>query len=312
MRLKEPFRGLNMVGGHSIFHFALLIVSLVVLSFPEGGENKENKEYLYTINLLRCAHAVDVFFGILKFLGSTPKNYAKHCFTFKILDTIKMFFYLCSILFAIFHETQPETADALKNKDWWIRHAEVFILIELVIFFSQILCSTFFLIGLQIRGELGYNNDPNFQRFKYDTLTYYQDDIAWFSYMFVNLCLHLEIMLKHWAVPAREDNDLKLIFSFYMIAVCCLKMYLLMPYRGCDRKLTVIDNKKWGVLFGAHLLSCIPFFIFKVVKGSSTLASMLIDTIVLLGMFTLYKINEAKNQDPPDLQQPLMKCFGNT
>lgn len=63
--------------------------------------------------MLRVAHAVDIFFGILKVLGSTPKNYAKHCFTFKILDTIKMFFYLATIIYAIYHETHTDTSKAM-------------------------------------------------------------------------------------------------------------------------------------------------------------------------------------------------------
>jgi hypothetical protein len=132
MRLKEPFRGLYLVGGHTVFHFGLLLTSLVSLGFPDKVTS-ENSDYLFTVNLLRVAHAIDVFFAILKFLGSSPEAFAKHCFTYRILDTVKMFFYLSFIMYAIFHETQ--SGDALSSNDWWERHAEVWIRIELIIFF---------------------------------------------------------------------------------------------------------------------------------------------------------------------------------
>ena len=34
MRLKEPFRGLYLMGGHTIFHLALLIAGMITLGFP--------------------------------------------------------------------------------------------------------------------------------------------------------------------------------------------------------------------------------------------------------------------------------------
>ena len=41
MRLKEPFRGLYLMGGHTIFHVALLIAGIIILGFPE--ETAENE-----------------------------------------------------------------------------------------------------------------------------------------------------------------------------------------------------------------------------------------------------------------------------
>ena len=134
MRLKEPFRGLYLVGGHHAFHLSLLITSFIVLGFPEKCE-EDCTEFLKTVNLLRIAHGIDVFFAILKFLGSSPKAYAKHCFTYKIMDTVKMVFYLGCIMFAIYHETHTKPEEGIKNSDFWIRHSEVWIRIELIIFF---------------------------------------------------------------------------------------------------------------------------------------------------------------------------------
>ena len=153
MRLKEPFRGLYLVGGRTVFHFALLSVSLIVLGFPTNT-NEKNQEFFSAVQYLRIAHGVDVFFAIIQFLGSSPNTYVKHVFTYKVMDSLKMFGYLGAILFAVYHECQITVA-ALSDEDFWIRHAEVWIRIELVVFFVQILCSSVFLIYMQIKGELG-------------------------------------------------------------------------------------------------------------------------------------------------------------
>lgn len=79
MRLKEPFRGLYLMGGHTIFHFALLFASMIVLGFvtPNKGEAVTKKEKaledsILVINQLRIAHGLNIFFSIIKFLGSAP------------------------------------------------------------------------------------------------------------------------------------------------------------------------------------------------------------------------------------------------
>ena len=308
MRLLEPFSGLKMIGGHTLFHTVLLLVSLLNLGFP--AKTKANEEYLYTLNMLRVAHAIDICFAILKFLGSTPKSYPKHCFTFKLLDTLKSFFYLGAIIFGIYHETHTNTQDALNSKDYWINHAELFILIEQLVFFGQILCSTFVLLGYQIRGELGHNNDPNFQRFTVDTLTYYTPEIQWFSFMFVCFFLHLTILTKHYYIPSLNNNTLKLWYGGYMVTFNLLRMVLLMPYRNADLTNRKIDNKKWGILFGLEVAGQIMVPFFNVKTTSNTFGSCIIDCFIMVGMFILYKTNEPEeNVDQlPDNKQPLLKC----
>ena len=66
MRLKEPFRGIYTIGGHTLFHVALLTTSLILLQFPEPTD--ANEDFLYTVNVLRIAHAVNLIFGIFKFI----------------------------------------------------------------------------------------------------------------------------------------------------------------------------------------------------------------------------------------------------
>lgn len=72
-----------------------------------------------------------------------------------------MILYLGTVLFAIYHETHT-SEKSLNDGDFWIRHSEVWIRLELIVFFFQILCSSLFLLAIQINGELGNNNDPNF------------------------------------------------------------------------------------------------------------------------------------------------------
>jgi hypothetical protein len=263
-----------------------------------------------TLNLLRAAHALDIFFSILKILGSTPKNYAKHCFTFKILDTIKMFFYLATIIYAIYHETHTNTTKTLNDGDYFISHAEVWILIELVVFFAQTLCSTFFILGMQIRGELGHNNDPLFQRYKVDALHYYQQDIDWFAYMMVLLCLHIEILTKHLAVPSKNNNTLKEAFSAYMIIFSLVRMGCLMPLRYSDRKYKKVDIRIWICLFVLEALGSLMMLLMDNIKGSNTFASQIIDAVSMVAMFIIYKYHIAAQEEPPDSQQPLLRCLG--
>lgn len=89
------------MGGHTIFHLALLLTGLMVLGFHD---EPSKADVILTVNALRIAHALDILFAILKFLGSAPKHFVKHRFSFRVFDTIKLFVYLGSILYAIFHE----------------------------------------------------------------------------------------------------------------------------------------------------------------------------------------------------------------
>jgi cytochrome bd-type quinol oxidase subunit 2 len=223
------------------------------------------------------------------------------------MDTVKMVFYLGVIMFAIFHETH--TTDAMLDKDFWIRHSEVWIRIELIIFFIQILCSTIFLMGVQINGEMGRNNDPNFQRYKNDTLRYYNEDIAWFSYMFVCLCLHCWMIQKYSIKPSTTDQGLKYAYSIYMIVFSLIRLVLLMPYRASDRTFIEFSNIKWIILFVMEIVGAVFFLFFKRIKGSNTFSCCMIDSICLIGMFLLYKINEAASAKPEEIKQPLLKCI---
>jgi len=198
-------------------------------------------------------------------------------------------------MLAIYHETH--TRGALKSDDYWIRHSEMFILIELLVFFGQILCSTFFILGIQIRGELGYDNDPLHQRFKFDMLTYYKDDIGWFSFGFVCLTMHIWFVIKHAMIPSKEDNDMKQIYSSYMVMFNLIRLYLVMPYRSADRSYRTITDKAWAILFILEIIGASMIFAFKNIKGSNTFSASLIDALSLFGQLIIYKSNEIYLQE---------------
>lgn len=170
----------------------------------------------------------------------------------------------------------------------------------MVVFFAQILCSAIYIFGIQIKGELGHNNDPHCQRFKYDALSYYKEDIDWFAYMLVLLALHIWILTKHMAIPSKVDNTLKEVFSGYMIVFSLIRMMCLMPYRYNDRTFKVIDNKIWGCMFLLELVGAIFIVFMHNISGSNTFASQIIDTIGMIFMFALYKYNMAANEEPPE------------
>ncbi len=50
------------------------------------------------------------------------------------MDTASMFVYLLATMYALFHELQ--TTSALLNSNHWIRTAEMWILVEMVVFFG--------------------------------------------------------------------------------------------------------------------------------------------------------------------------------
>lgn len=43
MRLKEPFNGIKLVGGHTLFHFSLLVTGLLIIGFPPSDFKGDKK-----------------------------------------------------------------------------------------------------------------------------------------------------------------------------------------------------------------------------------------------------------------------------
>lgn len=270
------------MGGHTIFHVALLVAGIIILWFPE--QTARNEDTVLVINLLRGVHAFDIVVAILRQLGSSPKLYAKHRFTLRMLDTMKLFAYIGSAMYTIFHESH-----AKPDNDPWIVHAEIWIFLEMVVFFGLIASSIFYLLGVQLKGLLGHNMDPLFERFKSDALEYYHDDITWFSFIFVMWMIHLYVLLKRLTLQDMGDADIKTFFSAYMLILRSTQLFFLMPFRTEKREVRVISRNTWAILAFFQLAGACIIFGFKKAKGIAT-GSGMIDSLVFIGQFALYKL----------------------
>lgn len=99
MRAKEPFHGIILVGGHIVFHVALLIGSVFVIRFPDT--DKDNKDLLELINLFRAAHLLNVAYKCVDYCLSAPDKFTKFMFTQKLFETISMFSYFVVSMYAL-------------------------------------------------------------------------------------------------------------------------------------------------------------------------------------------------------------------
>ncbi len=76
-------------------------------------------------------------------------------------------------------------------------------LIETVIFYGLTINAAIFLAFIQIRGILGYKSRYlNKNRFKYDALDYYENDIEWLSFSLVPIFLHSTVF--YWTYKLHE------------------------------------------------------------------------------------------------------------
>ena len=108
MRTNEPFHGIILVGGHVVFHVGLLVASLLIIQFPERTE--ANTHFLDYINYFRLAHGVNVLYKALDYCLSAPDKFAKFMFTQKMLETISMFAYFITAMFALWGVSKFEVS----------------------------------------------------------------------------------------------------------------------------------------------------------------------------------------------------------
>lgn len=156
------------------------------------------------------------------------------------------------------------------------------------------------MLAIQINGELGRNNDPNFQRYKNDALKYYNEDIGWFSYSFVCFVVHSAMLYKYTLRPSDHDQTKKTGLTIYMIILSLVRIVLLQPYKQANRKLMTFSPIRWIVLFVLEVAALIPFFTFTYIIGNNTFACWQLDFMCLLGMYFIYKMNEVANTRSSD------------
>ena len=124
--------------------------------------------------------------------------------------------------------------------------------------------------------------------------------------MAVCLCLHIWLLHKYTHKPSSDDQTKKTMYSWYMVIVALLRIVLLMPYRNSNRTYPKISNARWIILFALEFAGAGYFFTFSRVKGSNTFSSCLIDSICLISMFVIYRLNQAKTAVVNDNEAPLM------
>jgi hypothetical protein len=174
----------------------------------------------------------------------------------------------------------------------WYNKAEWWLKIELLVFFGQVLCSVFYLLGQQIRGELGLNLDPNTKRFTHDALEYYDWDISWFSFIFVMWSIHLFVLTT---VGLYQNDKVKLAYSAFSLILRSTHFYFLMPFSQDDRTFVEKSNIVWGALGVLQIIAACLIFGFENTNGITT-ASAFVDFIVFLGQYALYMIKFKQNQ----------------
>lgn len=130
----------------------------------------------------------------------------------KILRGFEIFSYMAVILFEQFFVIlhPPREKD-----DIFVYRAKLFMVIEVLLFYSLIAATIAFLVYIQIRGMLGYKNyEDNKNRFKYDALDYYETDIIWFQFQVTPIILHVVVYLWHDVFNSNYVGD----FDHFMMA----------------------------------------------------------------------------------------------
>lgn len=135
-------------------------------------------------------------------------------------------------------------------------HSKYFILIEILNFYAQVFTMIVWLVYIQIRGFCGGKNYmANKNRYKYDALEYYKDDVQWLSFsivpMFYKLVNFLDITQMYGSDPTRNE------MLWYFMVANVVRTILLMPLRTQNRQLKRRGVKTWAVIYGMFVVGWI-------------------------------------------------------
>jgi len=90
------------------------------------------------------------------------------------------------VYFIVFLYLQFKITRNRPNKDAdpdYVLYVKYFIAIEIMSYYGQIINMVLFLLYVTLRGQFGYKNyEANKERYKYDALQYYKDDVQWLSF----------------------------------------------------------------------------------------------------------------------------------
>ena len=145
MRTNEPFHGIVLVGGHVVFHVALLMASLIVIRFPE--RTAVNEHYLDIIEMFRMAHGANIIYKCLDYCLSAPDKFEKYMFTQKLIETVSMFAYFIVSMYALWGVSRYDIEEKTLENDTLLQKERSWIFIEISGFLMQIFAAAFFLFG---------------------------------------------------------------------------------------------------------------------------------------------------------------------
>jgi len=111
MRTNEPFHGIVLIGGHVVFHVALLMASWIIIQYPERTE--VNKNFLDYIEMYRVAHGVNILYKMVDYCLSSPTKFNKYMFTQKMFETLSMFLYFLVAMYSLWGISKHD----IDNKD---------------------------------------------------------------------------------------------------------------------------------------------------------------------------------------------------
>ena len=130
MRLKEPFNGFRQAQGNLIYHFALIIGSLVMMEVdPKIDENNHVEVTCkFLVNCIRCMHLIVILSQIGCYFLDDEENdlYAS------ILSTIELYVYQGTVLYEVYFVLNHPLGT---DEGPFERSAKEWVLIEMLMYF---------------------------------------------------------------------------------------------------------------------------------------------------------------------------------
>ena len=240
MRVKEPLNGFRKAQGHIIFHITLLSTSYYILrpSFSKGpvtadcdiseAESPENVASL--IQWIRLMHAILIGSSILRKCIENVDN----LLVVELFKVVEVFFYIGTILYQQYFVLKYPP---LQCEDLYVFLSKSWMMMELFIFYSLQINAAIFLAYIHCRGIFGKKlQAENRNRFKFDALDYYDNDIEWSSFQFVPIGLCVTGLLITLKI-ARESDKMDQYILGIIIFERLIQFILMSPFRNQKRVL---------------------------------------------------------------------------
>lgn len=178
----------------------------------------------------------------------------------------------------------------------FVLYGKYFLTIEILTFYGQVFNIVIYLLYIQLRGQFGFKNyKANKDRYKFDALTYYQDDVQWQSFQFVPLLYKLNSFVDR--TKAHDENFLRSTILWFIIAGNLVAVFLVQPLNDQHRKLRQHTWKSWVVVYiGLIVAWCLKVFVDP--QWDKTLFLLVLDTGILLLQTLLYYVSLAHQDNP--------------